>query len=67
MASDFLDYTGLARFKEKMLALIEEKLAGKQNAGEYLTETKAVESGFVKYKNQGDARTRDSSKPTYGL
>lgn len=67
MAGKFLDNDGLARFKEKTLALVDSKLAGKQPVGEYLTETKAVEAKFVKYQNYGSVRDRASSKPTYGL
>ena len=67
MAGTFLDLTGLTRFHEKMLELVDVRLAGKQDAGEYLTPNDIDLDGLVTFETYGDVRDRDSSKPTYGL
>lgn len=63
----YLDKAGANRLVKRVLGKVDEKLAGKQDVGEYLTEAKAVEAKFIKYQNYGSVRNRDSTKPTYGL
>ncbi len=65
MSGGFIDTTALAWFKQKLLGIVEKELAGKQDAGEYVTS--ADLNGLAKVQNYGDARDRNSSKPTYGL
>lgn len=67
MAGSFLDLTGLTRFKEKMLELVDSRLAGKQDAGEYLTPNDIDLDAMVTFETTGAVRDRNSSKPTYGL
>ena len=67
MPSSFLDLTGLSRLKEKMLEHVEEGLAGKQDAGQYLTANDIDLDGLVTFETYGAVRDRESSKPTYGL
>ena len=67
MAGSFLDLTGLTRFKEKILEHVDEGLAGKQDAGQYLTANDIDLDGLVTFETYGAIRGRDSSKPTYGL
>ena len=67
MAGSFLDLTGLTRFKEKMLEHVDEELAGKQDAGQYLTVNDIDLDSLVTFETYGAVRDRDSSKPTYGL
>ena len=67
MTSSFLDLTGLTRFKEKMLEHVDKGLAGKQDAGQYLTANDIDLDGLVTFETYGAIRDRDSSKPTYGL
>ncbi len=67
MAGSFLDLTGLTRFKEKMLERVEEELAGKQDAGQYLTVNDIDLDSLVTFETYGAVRDRNSSKPTYGL
>ena len=67
MAGSFLDLTGLTRFKEKMLEHVDEELAGKQDAGQYLTVNDIDLDGLVTFEKYGAVRDRSSSKPTYGL
>ena len=67
MSGSFLDLTGLTRFKEKILEHVDEGLAGKQDAGQYLTVNDINLDSLVKFETYGAIRGRDSSKPTYGL
>ena len=67
MAGSFLDLTGLTRFKEKMLEHVDEGLAGKQDAGQYLTVNDIDLDELVTFETYGAVRDRNSSKPTYGL
>lgn len=65
MSGRVITTTTLAWFKQKLLGIVEKELAGKQPVGEYVTE--ADLDGFAKAQPVGDARDRDSSKPSYGL
>lgn len=67
MAGSFLDLTGLTRFKEKMLEHVDVRLAGKQDAGQYLTPNDIDLDGMVTFETYGAVRDRDTNKPTYGL
>ena len=68
MARQFLDSIGLARFKEKLVGLLNTELATKQDKGDYVTK-KEVENSAINLNivNSGIPRTRDPSKPSYGL
>lgn len=65
--SSLIDLLGLSSFKDLLLEQINKELAGKQDAGEYLTQADIETSGFVKSQTYGDVRDRDPSKPTYGI
>ena len=67
MTGSFLDLTGLTRFKEKMFEHVDVRLAGKQDAGQYLTPNDIDLNSLVTFETTGAVRDRDSSKPTYGL
>ena len=67
MAGSFLDLAGLTRFKEKLLECVDEELAGKQDAGQYLTPNDIDLDNLVTFQTYGAVRDRSSSKPTYGL
>lgn len=67
MTGSFLDITGLTRFKEKMLELVDDRLAGKQDAGQYLTPNDVDLQSLATFVAYGDVRDRDSNQPTYGL
>ena len=67
MSGSFLDLTGLTRFKEKILEHVDEGLAGKQDAGQYLTANDIDLDGLVTFETYGAVRDRSSSKPNYGL
>ena len=65
--SSLIDLLGLSSFKDLLLEQIKKELAGKQDAGEYLTQADIEKSGYVKCQSYGAVRDRSSSKPTYGL
>ena len=65
--SSLIDLLGLSSFKDLLLEQIKKELAGKQDAGEYLTQADIDTSGYVKCQSYGDVRVRDESKPTYGI
>lgn len=65
MSGGLINTTTLAWFKNKLLGVVDDKLAGKQDAGEYVTSAQIADR--AKYQDYGEARDRDSSKPTYGL
>ena len=65
--SSLIDLLGLSSFKDLLLEQIEKELAGKQDAGEYLTQADIDTSGYVKCQPYGNVRDRDKSKPTYGI
>lgn len=68
MAGQFLDYTGLAVFKDLLFNLINNKLATKQDKGDYVTKKDLEGLGIgVEYSNFGYSRDRENSDPTYGL
>lgn len=68
MARQFLDSIGLARFKEKIVGLFDEKLTTKQDKGDYVTKKDLEGLGIgIEFINYGNPRNRDSSDPTYGL
>lgn len=64
-SSSFLDLIGLGYFKEKLLELVDEKLSGKQDVGEYLTANDVAD--VARFENVGEVRDRDTTLPTYGL
>ena len=65
MSGGFITDTLLSRFKQKLLDVVEKLLAGKQDAGEYVT-TSGLD-GYAKAMTYGDVRARGTSDPTYGL
>ena len=68
MARQFLDSIGLARFKEKLVGLLNTELANKQDKGDYVTKKDLEGLGIgIEFSNYGNPRNRDSSDPTYGL
>lgn len=50
----FLDLKGLGHFKEKIMSEVDNKV-------------QEATSASLGFKNYGELRNRDSSKPTYGL
>ena len=58
MSGGLITDTLLSRFKQKLLA-------GKQDAGEYVTTSDL--DGYAKATTYGDVRARGTSDPTYGL
>ena len=65
--SSLIDLLGLSSFKDLLLEQIEKELAGKQDAGHYLTPNDIDLNSLVTFKTYGAVRDRSSSKPTYGL
>lgn len=65
MSGGLITDTLLSLFKQKLLGVVEKMLAGKQDAGEYVTSSDL--EGYVKAKTYGDVRARGTSDPTYGL
>lgn len=65
MSGGLITDTLLSRFKQKLLGVVEKLLAGKQDAGEYVTPSDL--EGYVKATTYGDVRARGTSDPTYGL
>lgn len=65
MMSSIIDLLCLTRFKEMLLELVDEKLAGKQDAGEYLTAEDVA--NLARFDIAGEVRDRDLTKPTYGI
>ena len=65
--SSLIDLLGLSSFKDLLLEQIKKELAGKQDAGEYLTQADMETSGYVKCQPYGDVRVRDKSKLTYEI
>ena len=65
MSGGFITDTLLSRFKQKLLDVVEKLLAGKQDAGEYVTTSDLAR--YAKAETYGDVRARGTSDPTYGL
>lgn len=65
MSGGLITDTLLFRFKQKLLDVVEKLLAGKQDAGEYVTTSDL--DGYAKATTYGDVRARGTSDPTYGL
>ena len=74
MAGQFLDYTGLAVFKDLLFNLINNKLATKQDKGDYVTTNNLnnklelyISKDYLDKIDINSKRDRDPSKPSYGL
>lgn len=66
MAGQFLDYTGLAKFKDSLVKLINTGLSNKQDKGNYVTKEDLLNK-YIEVSKWGVERNRSSSDPTYGL
>lgn len=66
MAGQFLDYTGLAKFKDSLVKLINTGLSNKQDKGNYVTKEDLLNK-YIEVSKWGVERNRSSSDPSYGL
>ena len=66
MAGQFLDYTGLAKFKDSLVKLFNTGLSNKQDKGNYVTKEDLLNK-YIEASKWGVERNRSSSDPTYGL
>lgn len=67
MAGQFLDFTGLAKFKDNLVKLFNTGLSNKQDKGNYVTKEDLLSGGYLEAVKYGLERNRSSSDPTYGL
>ena len=67
MAGQFLDFTGLAKFKDNLVNLFNTGLSNKQDKGNYVTKEDLLSGGYLEAVKYGSERDRSSSDPTYGL